>query len=83
MLKINRLVAILTAPVLALALLSTLALPAAAKTKKGDRLAAEGLQFEQQREFDKALEKYEQALASDPSDFHYQLLTRRVRFVRV
>ncbi|MGD0002171.1 MAG: cohesin domain-containing protein [Bryobacteraceae bacterium] len=80
MLKINRLVAILTAPALALAVLSALALPAAAKTKKGDRLAAEGERFEQQREFDKALEKYEQALASDPSDFHYQLLARRVRF---
>ena len=80
MLKMNRLVAILTAPALALAVLSALALPAAAKTKKGDRLAAEGERFEQQREFDKALEKYEQALASDPSDFHYQLLTRRVRF---
>jgi general secretion pathway protein D len=80
MLKMNRLVAILTAPALVLAVLSALALPAAAKTKKGDRLAAEGEQFEQQREFDKALEKYEQALACDPSDFHYQLLTRRVRF---
>jgi general secretion pathway protein D len=80
MLKINRLVAILTVPALALAVLSALALPAAAKTKKGDRLAAEGERLEQQREFDKALEKYEQALASDPSDFHYQLLARRVRF---
>ena len=80
MLKMNRLVAILTAPALALAVLSALAFPAAAKTRKGDRLAAEGEVLEQQREFDKALEKYEQALASDPSDFHYQLLTRRVRF---
>lgn len=65
---------------MALVVLSAGALPAAAKTKKGDRLAAEGAQFEQQQEFDKALEKYEQALASDPSDLHYQLLTRRVRF---
>ncbi len=65
---------------MALVVLSAGALPAAAKTKKGDRLAAEGAQFEQQQEFDKALEKYEQALASDPSDIHYQLLTRRVRF---
>ncbi len=80
MLKINRLVAIFTAPAMALVVLSAGALPAAAKTKKGDRLAAEGAQFEQQQEFDKALEKYEQALASDPSDLHYQLLTRRVRF---
>jgi general secretion pathway protein D len=70
----------LTAPAVALVVLLAMALPAAAKTKKGDRLAAEGQQFEQQQEFDKALEKYEQALASDPADVHYQLLTRRVRF---
>lgn len=80
MLKMNRLVAILTASALALAVFIAMALPAAAKTKKGDRLAAEGEQFERQQEFDKALEKYEQALASDPADIHYQLLTRRVRF---
>jgi len=80
MLKMNRLVAKLAAPAALLAVLMTLALPLAARTKKGDKLAAEGLKFELQREYDKALEKYELALASDTSDFNYQLLTRRVRF---
>jgi general secretion pathway protein D len=80
MLKMNRLVAKLMAPATLLAVLMTLALPAPARTRKGDKLAAEGLKFETQREFDKALEKYELALASDTSDYNYQLLVRRVRF---
>lgn len=80
MLKMNRLVAKLVAPAAMLAVLMTLAPPAPARTKKGDKLAAEGLRFEMRREFDKALEYYEQALASDTSDFNYQLLVRRVRF---
>jgi general secretion pathway protein D len=80
MLKMNRLVAKLVAPAALLAVLMTLALPLAARTKKGDKLAAEGLKFEMQREYDKALENYELALASDTSDINYQLMTRRVRF---
>jgi general secretion pathway protein D len=80
MLKMNRLVAKLVASAALLAVLMALALPLAARTKKADKLAAEGLKFELQREYDKALEKYELALASDTSDTNYQLLTRRVRF---
>jgi len=80
MLKMNRLVAKLVAPAALLAVLMTLALPLAARTKKGDKLAAEGLKFEMQRQYDKALENYELALASDTSDINYQLMTRRVRF---
>lgn len=80
MLKMNRLVAKLVAPAAMLAVLMALAPPAPARTKKGDKLAAEGLKYEMRREFDKALENYEQALASDTSDFNYQLLVRRVRF---
>ena len=33
-----------------------------------------------QRDWDNALAKYELALASDPADTNYQMLTRRVRF---
>ncbi|MDR3717917.1 MAG: cohesin domain-containing protein [Bryobacteraceae bacterium] len=76
----NRLVAKLVAPAALLAVLMALALPLPAHTKKGDKLAAEGLRFEMQREYDKALEKYELALATDTSDFNYQLMIRRVRF---
>ena len=80
MLKMNRLVANLAAPATLLAVLMTLALPVPARSKKGDKLAAEGLRFEMQRQFDQALEKYELALASDTSDINYQLMNRRVRF---
>ncbi len=80
MLKMNRLVAKLAAPAALLAVLATLALPVAAGTKKGDRLAAEGLRFEMQRQYDEAMEKYELALATDTSDINYQLMIRRVRF---
>ena len=80
MLKMNRLVAKLIAPAAMLAVLLALAPPVAARTKKGDKLAAEGLKFEMQRQFDEALEKYELALASDTSDINYQLMIRRVRF---
>jgi len=76
----NRLVAKLIAPAALLAVLMTLALPVAARTKKGDKLAAAGLQYEMRRDFDKALENYELALASDTSDVEYQLMTRRARF---
>ena len=80
MLKMNRLAAKLIARTALVAVLITLALPVLARTKKGDRLAAEGLHFEMQRQFDQALEKYELALATDTSDINYQLMTRRVRF---
>lgn len=76
----NRLVANLAAPATLLAVLITLALPVPARTKKGDKLAAEGLRFEMQRQFDQALDKYELALATDTSDINYQLMNRRVRF---
>jgi general secretion pathway protein D len=80
MLKLNRLVVKLVAPAALLAVLMTLVLPLAARTRKGDKFAAEGLKFETQKEYDKALEQYELALDTDTSDITYQLLTRRVRF---
>jgi len=51
-----------------------------AKTRKGDKLLKEGQQAEAREEWDKALELYEQALLTDPSDAAYQIAVRRVRF---
>lgn len=70
----------MAAPAAMVAVLLALAMPVTARTKKGDKLAAEGLKFEMQREYDKALEKYELALGSDTADINYQLMIRRVRF---
>jgi general secretion pathway protein D len=63
----------------ALLLLSTAA-GLDARTKKGDKLLAEGREAEQRQQWDKALALYEQALAEDPADVGYQIPTRRVRF---
>jgi general secretion pathway protein D len=52
----------------------------AARTRKGDRLLAEGRVAEQRKDWDKALSLYEQALAEDPGDVAYQIGVRRVRF---
>ena len=51
-----------------------------ARTKKGDQLYAQGREAEQTRQFDKALDFYEQALAADPTDLAYQMAYRRARF---
>ncbi len=67
-------------------LLASLALLAAApaaleaRSRKGDKLLAEGRKFEQKKEWDKALELYEQALAEDAGDSAYLIAVRRVRF---
>src|SRR3954447_3109558 len=63
-----------------IALAGTSALPLAAKTKKGDRLVAEGRTKEARKDFDAALELYEQALSQDPADPYYQLCADRARF---
>lgn len=57
-----------------------LATGADARTRAGDKLLKEGQQAEIRKEWDKALEFYEKALSSDPSDPGYQLSTKRVRF---
>lgn len=55
--------------------------PAAeARTRKGEKLLKEGRLAEAKRDFDTALELYEQALVSDPQDTGYLLAVRRVRF---
>ena len=51
-----------------------------ARTRKGDKLLAQGRTAEVRGELDKALEFDESALSEDPSDAMYQLETRRVRF---
>ncbi len=67
-------------------LLAALALAAAApaaleaRTRKGDKLLAQGRKHEQKKDWDKALELYEQALAEDAGDSSYLIGVRRVRF---
>ncbi len=51
-----------------------------AKNKHGDKLFKEGEKAEQLKQWDKALELYEQALTQDPNDVGYQMGARRVRF---
>lgn len=51
-----------------------------AKTRKGDKFLAQGRVAESKRDFDRALELFEQALADDPTDPAYLMATRRVRF---
>ena len=51
-----------------------------ARTRKGEKFLREGRQFEQRKEYEKALELYERALSEDPADPAYQLATTRVRF---
>jgi general secretion pathway protein D len=64
----------------AAALLLSIGGVAEARSKKADKLLAEGQKAEQRQEWDKALEFYEKALAEDPGEVKYQIATRRVRF---
>src|SRR5215468_6561985 len=61
-------------------LLAAMAVSLTARTRKGDRLFAQGRVAEAQRHYDEALDLYEQALSEDPADYGYQLGARRVRF---
>lgn len=51
-----------------------------ARTKKGDKLVKLAREAEAQKDFDKALDYYEQALSEDPQDPGYQLGARQMRF---
>ena len=62
------------------ALLVAVLAPLQAATKKGDKLLAMGRAAEIRKQFDAALELFEQALSEDPGDSGYQLAMRRVRF---
>lgn len=50
------------------------------RTRKGDKLVAEGRRAERQQDWEKALEFYEQAVSEDPGDPSYRLLATRMRF---
>ncbi|WP_394766631.1 cohesin domain-containing protein [uncultured Paludibaculum sp.] len=76
--KMNRL-AVLGA-VCGLAILA-ISLPlASAANKKAERFLEQGRMAETNREYDKALELFEKAVAADPRDSAYLLALRRVRF---
>jgi len=66
----------LAAVSVALALL----VPLGARTRKGDQLISRGRAAEVRKQYDEALDLFEQALSEDPSDTAYQLAMRRVRF---
>lgn len=55
-------------------------LPLEAKNKKAEKLVKDGRLAEAKKDYDRALELYEQALATEPSDAGYILLTQRARF---
>jgi general secretion pathway protein D len=77
MISFNRLRAI--APLcVALLFLPTQGLEA--RTRKGDKLFKLGTEAEGRKEYDKALEYYEEALKTDPQETIYELATRRARF---
>ena len=70
--------------VLAVVMAALLALPAGsleARTKKGDKLVKLAREAEGEKDYDKALDYYEQALSQDPQDPGYQLGARRMRFL--
>src|SRR5437870_1831537 len=64
----------------ALTALLALLLPLEARTKRGDKLLAQGQAAEVRKQYDQALELFEQALSDDPADSGYQLAMRRARF---
>ena len=54
--------------------------PLEAKTKKGDRFFASGVEAEARKDWDHALEDYEKALGEDPAEVVYQIATQKARF---
>jgi general secretion pathway protein D len=65
---------------LAMAALLGPMLPLEAHTHKGDRYLAEGRSHEEKREWDAALECYERALSTDPSEMVYRIAVTKARF---
>ncbi|HVN07251.1 MAG TPA: cohesin domain-containing protein [Bryobacteraceae bacterium] len=57
-----------------------MAIPAAGRTRKGDRFLAEGKAHEARKEWDAALDSFEKALAQDPSEVGYQIEVDHTRF---
>jgi len=62
------------------ALVGCLAVPAAARTRKGDKYLAQGKDREVRKDWDGALDFYEKALAEDPTEPGYQLEVHQARF---
>ncbi|HLG95285.1 MAG TPA: hypothetical protein VKX49_03115 [Bryobacteraceae bacterium] len=52
-----------------------------ARTRKGDKFVKMAREAEARKDYDKALDLYEQALGQDPQDAEYQLSARRLRFL--
>ena len=50
-----------------------------ARTKKGDKLLKMGQDAEAQKDFETALNYYQQAVSQDPKDAAYQVASRRAR----
>src|SRR5215471_10890087 len=69
----------LTAVVLTAILIGPVA-PLQAKTRKGDKYLAEGRVHEVKKEWDAALQQYENALSEDPADVVYQMSAQKARF---
>ncbi len=55
------------------ALAASLTVPVAARTRKGDKFYALGKEQEVRKQWDKALEFYQKALAEDPGEVRYQM----------
>src|SRR3984885_15397696 len=51
-----------------------------AKNRKGDQFYKLGVKAEAQKDYDKALDYFQKALAADPQEVIYELAARRVRF---
>src|SRR5579863_7578823 len=77
MISINQLRAI--AP-LCIALMFLLVDGLQAKNRKGDQFYKLGIKAEAEKEYDKALEYFQKALATDPQETIYELAARRARF---
>ena len=73
--SLNRLAVVLAV------LLACLAPCLEAKGRKGDKFLEEGRKAEAAQDFDKALDLYDKAVATDPMDGAYQIAARRVRFL--
>src|SRR5262249_33012178 len=66
--------------VVLVALLAPMTAPLEARTKNGDRLLQAGRAAEIRKQYDVALNLFEQPLSEDPGDPGYQLAMRRARF---
>ena len=62
------------------ALVGCLTVPAAARTRKGDKFLAQGKDREARKDWDGALDFYNKALNEDPADPGYQLEVHQARF---